>query len=211
HGDFGRGFGGGGFGGGADGRGGPMRGQGRGGRRGKRFAGEELRLLLLALLRDAPQHGYQLIQTFAERSGGVYAPSPGMLYPLLTMLEDQGHIAQVVDAGGGARRSFAVTDAGHGELAAQQELVTALVEKLAALAGTDAAGAAHDAAPVRRALHNLETALHQRFARARAAMASTDGAATDERAPDGAAAAMDILGFDIAAILDDAAQKIERL
>ena len=114
HGPFG---GGGGFGGGFGPGGDHERGPGGfgPGRRGKRFSGDELRLMVLALLAEGPQHGYQLIRAFTEKSGEAYAPSPGVLYPLLSLLADMGlaeEIAGPEKAGGGARRSFALTDAG---------------------------------------------------------------------------------------------------
>lgn len=175
---------------------GGRRGTGRGGigggpgglaRRGKRFSGEEMRLMVLGLLETETQHGYQLIRNFAQKSGDVYTPSPGMLYPLLTMLADMGLVEEVADESSGARRSYGLTDAGKVELAAKQDLLTAAMAKLAGLA--ELAGRT-DTAPVRRAMMNLRAATMQRLSR--------EGTAPD-------------LGFDVAAILDEAAQKIERL
>lgn len=160
-------------------------GGGGGGRRGKRFAGEDLRLMVLALLENEPMHGYQLIRAFAGRSGEAYVPSPGVLYPLLTLLQDMGLIAE--EPGEGRTRSFALTDAGKAELAASHAVVEAALARLAAMA-EDAERT--DAAPVRRAMMNLRTAAIQRMRK--------DGA--DEQT-----------AFAIAALLDDAAQKIERL
>ena len=156
-----------------------------GGRRGKRFAGEDLRLMVLALLESGPQHGYQLIRQFAEKSGEGYSPSPGVLYPLLTLLQDMGLIAE--EPGEGRTRSFALTEAGQAELAANREAAEAALARLAAMA-EDAQRT--DAAPVRRAMMNLRTAAIHRLRK---------GGADDETA------------FAIAALLDEAAQKIERL
>ncbi|NBC35196.1 PadR family transcriptional regulator [Novosphingobium sp. FSY-8] len=182
---------------GRDGFGGPFGGRGRGGghggghhggRRGKRFDGEELRLMVLALLRDeAPQHGYQLIRAFAARSGDAYQPSPGVLYPMLTLLADMGLLAEVAGEGASSRRSYQLTEAGEAEVSAQAERIAALFARLAALAE---ANGKVDAAPVRRAFHNLRAASIERLTR--------EGASPDTI-------------FEVARILDEAAQKIERL
>lgn len=158
-----------------------------GGRRGKRFAGEELRLMVLGLLaEEAPQHGYQLIRSFADKSGDAYSPSPGVLYPLLTLLADMDLVAEVTGEGS-ARRSYTLTDAGRAEVEAKRGEIDAAFARLAAMA--EQAGRA-DPAPVRRAMMNLRTAAIQRMTR---------GEVEAETA------------FAIAAILDEAAQKIERL
>jgi DNA-binding PadR family transcriptional regulator len=176
------GFGGGGFGGGRGG--GPRHGGGH--RRGKRFEGEELRLMVLALLAQTPQHGYQLIRSFAEKSGGAYQPSPGVLYPMLTMLADMELVAEVAGEGTN-RRLFTIIEAGEAELAEKQAQVDALFAKLAALAQM---AEKTDGAPVRRAVHNLRSAIVERLGR--------EGAAED-------------LAFEVAKIIDEATQKIERL
>ncbi|MFM5948257.1 MAG: PadR family transcriptional regulator [Novosphingobium sp.] len=160
---------------------------GEGGRRGKRFAGEELRLMVLGLLAEtAPQHGYQLIRSFAEKSGDAYSPSPGVLYPLLTLLADMDLVEEVT-AEGSARRSYALTDAGKAEVETKRAEIDAAFARLAAMAEQ---ASRTDAAPVRRAMMNLRTASIQRMTR---------GEVDAETA------------FAIAAILDEAAQKIERL
>ena len=76
---------------------------GRGGRR-RLFDGYELKLLLLALLADNPAHGYDLIRQIEERTGGGYAPSPGVVYPTLTLLDEMDLIEEVKEEG--ARRRF---------------------------------------------------------------------------------------------------------
>ncbi|WP_447514071.1 PadR family transcriptional regulator, partial [Clostridioides difficile] len=58
------------------------------------FDGTELRLILLKLIEEQPRHGYDLIREIEERSGGAYAPSPGVVYPTLTMLDDMGLIEE---------------------------------------------------------------------------------------------------------------------
>lgn len=158
---------------------------GGGPRRGKRFAGEELRLMVLALLEDSPMHGYQLIRSFADKSGEAYSPSPGVLYPLLAMLLDQALVDEA--PGEGRSRSFALTDAGKAELAAQRAVADAAFARLAEMA--EDAGRT-DAGPVRRAMMNLRAATMQRLRK------GAEG---------------ETLAFDIAEILDEAARKIERM
>lgn len=57
-----------------------------------------MKLVLLALIAERPRHGYDLIRSIADSSGGVYRPSPGVIYPTLAMLEDLGHVKAVADA-----------------------------------------------------------------------------------------------------------------
>ncbi|BEV01125.1 PadR family transcriptional regulator [Novosphingobium olei] len=182
---FGGGFGGGfGFGGGRHGgrHGGGPRG---GGRMGRMFAPGELRLFLLHLLGEQQRHGYELIKAIEELTGGTYAPSPGVVYPTLNLLVDEGLIAEV--PGEGARKAFAATDEGRAELTGKDEAVAAIrarLEGLAEMRGREASP------PVLRAMSNLKLALRQRaFA----------GALDKDTA------------HQIADIIDDAARKIERL
>jgi len=177
------------FGGGADmfgdGFGGGFGGHGGGRGRRRVFDGAELRLVLLALIGEQPRHGYDLIKAIEERTGGGYAPSPGVIYPTLTMLEDMGQIAE--QAAEGAKRLFAITDAGKIEIGEQAELIEALFARLDGL-NEDASGG-EGRAPVKRAMVNLAMVLRERMGRR-------------DR---------DDLGHDIAAILDEAARRIERL
>lgn len=179
---------GGGFGPDGEGFGGPFGGRGGpgGGRRGKRFDGEQLRLLVLGLLEQEPQHGYQLIRAFAEKSAGAYQPSPGVLYPLLTMLDEQELIVKA-EGEAGSRRQFSLTEAGRAEVDAHREAIEAGFARLAAMA--EMAGRT-DHAPVRRAVHNLRAAIMERLGR--------EGADPT-------------LGFEVARIIDEATQRIERL
>ena len=159
---------------------------GRGGRQGGRrrmFDGDELRLILLALLEEQPRHGYDLIREIEERTGGAYAPSPGVVYPSLTMLDELGHVDEVKEEG--ARKRFEINDAGRAHLAERREEVDALMARLASLGERRARS---ERAPVRRAMASLHMALRQ---------ALTGG---DEA-----------LGHDIVDILDEATRKIERL
>ena len=174
-----RGFGRGGFGGG----GGWGEHEGRGRRR--VFDSGELRLVLLKLIADQPRHGYDLIRAIEELTGGSYVPSPGVVYPTLTMLQDMGQIEEAKAEG--TRKAFAVTAEGTALLAEKKDEIEALFARLAELA---AVRERTDGAPIRRAMGNLRAVLMHRLGR-------------DDGNPDTL--------HDVAAILDEAAQKIERL
>ncbi|MGW1076977.1 PadR family transcriptional regulator [Streptomyces sp. NPDC002537] len=90
--------------------GGP-RGRGRGGPGGRARRGD-VRASILALLKDRPMHGYEMIQEIAERSGGAWKPSPGSVYPTLQMLEDEGLIESASEGG---KKLFTLTEAGRTE------------------------------------------------------------------------------------------------
>jgi DNA-binding PadR family transcriptional regulator len=162
---------------------------GGGGRRGGRrrvFESGELRLVLLRLIADQPRHGYDLIRAIEELTHGSYAPSPGIVYPTLTMLQDMGLIAEAEAEG--ARKAFSVTAEGLAELEEKGEEVEAVMSRLSDM-GEDQRKAG-GGAPIKRAVGNLLAALWHRVT----------GEEMDE----------DRL-HRIAAILDEAAQKIERL
>ena len=90
-------------------------GRGRHGRGRRMFDTGELRLVLLKLIADQPRHGYDLIRAIEEMTDGAYAPSPGVVYPTLTMLQDMGLIEE--QATEGARKAFAATKEGQAHLA----------------------------------------------------------------------------------------------
>ncbi|MFI6873229.1 PadR family transcriptional regulator [Streptomyces sp. NPDC050400] len=98
------------FGPGFGGPGGPWGGRGGrgGGPRGRARRGD-VRASILALLKDRPMHGYEMIQEIAERSGGAWKPSPGSVYPTLQLLEDEGLITSASEGG---KKLFSLTDAG---------------------------------------------------------------------------------------------------
>jgi DNA-binding PadR family transcriptional regulator len=160
-----------------------------GGRRGRRarrmFESGELRLVLLKLIADEPRHGYDLIRAIEEVTGGEYAPSPGVVYPTLTLLQDMGFIDEA--AGEGPRKPFQATDEGRAHLEERKEEVDALFERLSDLKprAENMAGPA-----IGRAVKNLMTALSHRIGR--------EGLNEE-------------LLHEIAAILDEAAQRIERI
>src|SRR5688572_29780965 len=102
----------------------------RRGGRGKRrmFESCELRLVLLKLIADQPRHGYDLIRAIEELTHGSYAPSPGVVYPTLTMLQDMGLIQETEAEG--SRKIFAVTPEGETHLEERKEEIDGLMARL---------------------------------------------------------------------------------
>ncbi|MES4611981.1 MAG: PadR family transcriptional regulator [Ewingella sp.] len=106
------------------------RGEGRHGERVQRlFEHGDLRRVLLALVAKKPSHGYELIKAIEEASSGLYVPSPGVIYPTLTLLEEQDFLEAV--ATGNGRKSYQITEAGKVELAQHQEVVDIIFARLA--------------------------------------------------------------------------------
>ena len=154
---------------------------GRGGRRGGRVLDHgDLRLLILQLLQEKPRHGYEIIKAIEERLAGAYSPSPGVVYPTLTLLEELGHAT--VAASEGARRLYAITADGAAWLAASQPALAAVQARIAT------ARAVHGEVPppaLLRAVENLKLALRLRVAKGdlgeaqiQALAATIDAAAT---------------------------------
>src|SRR5579885_771056 len=96
---------------------------GRGFRTGRKLGSAELQLVLLALLAERPSYGYELIKAVEERSGGFYAPSPGVVYPALTYLDEVGHASVEAE---GTKKRYSITDAGRKHVAENQETVDAI-------------------------------------------------------------------------------------
>jgi DNA-binding PadR family transcriptional regulator len=97
-----------------------MEGGGMGGRgfgMGRKLASADLQLLILGLLNEKPSHGYEIIKALEERSNGFYVPSPGMVYPALTYIEEIGHAT--VEAIG-ARKQYHITELGKQHLETQR-------------------------------------------------------------------------------------------
>lgn len=158
-------------------------GRGSGPRGPRRLNGDQLRLLLLKLVGDQPRHGYDLIRAIEELTGGAYAPSAGMVYPTLNLLDEMGQIAAEAE---GAKKIYAVTASGTAELEANAAAIDEIVTALKALGERQQRA---DRSPVRRAMHNLRGVLANRL--------SVDG--------DGE------LAHQIAEILDETTRRIERL
>lgn len=169
--------------GGRGGHGGPF--GGRGGGRRRLFSGDELKLMLLNLISVEPRHGYDLIREIEALSSSAYAPSPGVIYPTLTMLTDMELIAE--QPGEGSRKLFGITPAGTAFLEENRETLADAMTRLEALAKVSERT---DGAPIRRAMQNLMTAVRTRLEK--------EGADADTM-------------FDVASLIDEAASKIERL
>ena len=98
----------------------------------RKLSSADLQLVLLALLAQGPAHGYELIKTLEERSGGFYSPSPGVIYPALTYLEEIGHAAVEQD---GTRKRYRITPEGEAHLAAHRAAAEAILDALTRIGG----------------------------------------------------------------------------
>lgn len=141
------------------GRGGPegrgeRGGRGRGGRK-RLFDYGELRHLVLMLIAEQPRHGYELIKQIEERSEGTYTPSPGVIYPTLSWLEDMGYARIVPDEGG--RKRATITEEGQAFLAANQRASEELMTR------KQPYSRAHAPKAVVEAMDQLKSALTSRF------------------------------------------------
>jgi DNA-binding PadR family transcriptional regulator len=156
--------------------------QARGGMRtGRIFDHGDLRLVMLHLIAEKPRHGYEIIKAIEEMLSGAYSPSPGVVYPTLTMLEELGYVT--VDASESGKKQHTITESGAALLQANRQAVDALRDRIAA------AGAAHGRVPapqIVRAMENLRLALRLRLSGAplseeqvRAVAAAIDAAAIE--------------------------------
>ncbi|MDB5603259.1 MAG: yqjI [Bradyrhizobium sp.] len=160
------------------------RGHHRHGRRsGRLFDHGELRLVVLALISERPRHGYEIIKEIEDRVAGTYTPSPGVIYPTLTMLEELGH-ATVTENDG--KKLYAITADGTTYLAANKTAVDNALQRMQSVNTAHSGGPAPE---IMRARENLKLALRLREAR---------GPLTEQQVRD------------IAAALDAAAVAIER-
>jgi DNA-binding PadR family transcriptional regulator len=114
---------------------------------GRKLASVDLQLLILGLLAEKPRHGYEIIKALDERSKGFYIPSPGMVYPALTYLEEIGHATVEVE---GSRKLYHITDAGKEHLDNNRSLADGLFAQFGRV------GERMDR--VRRAMHAEEAA-----------------------------------------------------
>ena len=156
----------------------------RHGRSSRVFEQGDLRHVMLALIAAKPSHGYELIKEIEDRLAGAYSPSPGLVYPTLTLLEELGYIAAVQAEG--TKKGYAITEEGRAVLERNKAAVDAIFERIAAVAKR--AGGGPDPRIV-RAMENLKTALRLRLERGKL----TDGQVAD-----------------VAAALDAAAATVER-
>jgi DNA-binding PadR family transcriptional regulator len=126
---------------------------GRGG--GRVFGPGDLRLVLLALIAEKPRHGYELIRELADKFGGGYAPSPGSVYPTLTLMEELGHVEAV--AAEGAKRRFEITADGRNYLRENESALKSALTRME-MAARAVSGEAPPA-PLHHAMHTLKAAL----------------------------------------------------
>lgn len=135
----------------------------------RRLSSQDLQLVILALLGEQPAHGYELIKRIEERSDGFYSPSPGVIYPALTFLEEIGHASVTRHA---ARKLYSITEQGRAYLGENRTTADTILEALSrigrrmeevreAFAGvSDLDGEASD--EVHRARRALKSALRQK-------------------------------------------------
>ncbi|MGO4133427.1 PadR family transcriptional regulator [Rhizobium brockwellii] len=96
-------------------------------RMGRKFAAGDLQLVILALLAEQPRHGYELIKILEERSGGFYVPSPGVIYPALTYLEETG-LAEVEAEG--TKKLYRITETGRDRVEENRAMILHTFAKL---------------------------------------------------------------------------------
>jgi DNA-binding PadR family transcriptional regulator len=104
------------------------RGRHRRGHMGRIFEQGDLKYVILRLLEEKPRHGYEVIKELEDRFGGAYSPSPGTVYPTLTMLEDMGYAKASTDEGG--RKVYSVTPEGAAYLKEHSTTVDGIFEKI---------------------------------------------------------------------------------
>ena len=161
------------------------RGGGFGPREGRMFDGGELKLVILALMAEKPRYGYDVIKALGERVGGDYSPSPGVVYPTLTLLEEMGYARASQDEQG--RRLYTITPEGEKALADNKPQVDAI---FARFSEREEAMGRGGVGSVIRAMLNLRAATRLRL-RCRSATPEQVQAIVDA--------------------LDEAAKKIERI
>jgi len=97
-------------------------------RAGRMLAQGDLRLIALALIAEQPRHGYEIIKVLEDKTAGWYSPSPGIVYPTLTYLEEVGYLTSQLE---GAKKLYTITDEGRAHLNESRDLVDAVMKRLA--------------------------------------------------------------------------------
>lgn len=97
---------------------------------GRMLAQGDLKLLALALIAEQPRHGYELIKLIEEKTSGAYSPSPGVIYPTLTFLEEAGYVTAISE---GAKKRYAITDEGKAYLEENRDIADMVLERLATI------------------------------------------------------------------------------
>jgi DNA-binding PadR family transcriptional regulator len=123
------------------------------------FAHGDLRLVILHLIAEKPRHGYEIIKEIEDAVAGAYSPSPGVIYPTLTLLEELGYVTTTAD---GSRKLHEITAEGRAFLRANQKALDALLSRMGE-AGAERGGGRSPA--LVRAMENLRVALRLRMAR----------------------------------------------
>ncbi len=96
-------------------------------RAGRMLATGDLRLIALALIAEQPRHGYEIIKVLEEKTSDWYSPSPGIVYPTLTFLEEAGYVTAQAE---GAKKLYTITDEGRAYLDQNRDFVDAVLERL---------------------------------------------------------------------------------
>jgi DNA-binding PadR family transcriptional regulator len=154
-------------------------------RGGRFFEHGMLRLIILALVAEQPRHGYEIIKELEERTMGLYAPSAGVIYPTLTLLEETGDIQ--VQSTDGAKKLYEVTEAGQATIESNRKAIDAVFARFEAI--RKAARPERDPR-IMRAIDNFRTAL---------AMKTRSGNLSSEQVSA------------LTQLLDDTARKIEEI
>ena len=96
---------------------------------GRMLAHGDLRLIALALIDEQPRHGYDIIKALEEKTSDWYSPSPGIVYPTLTYLEEAGYVTAATE---GSKKLYTITDEGRAYLEANRDLVKVVIDRLTA-------------------------------------------------------------------------------
>src|ERR1700758_1847326 len=112
-------------------------------RAGRMLAQGDLRLIALSFIAEVPRHGYEIIKLVEEKTADWYSPSPGIVYPTLTYLEEAGYVTASTE---GAKKLYTITDEGRAYLATNRDLVDVVLDRLAPRCTRRARGAAQAAA-----------------------------------------------------------------
>lgn len=94
---------------------------------GRMLASGDLRLVALYLIEQQPRHGYDLIKAVEDKTGGFYSPSPGIVYPALTFLEEAGYVTSTSE---GNKKLYTITDEGRAHLASNRAAVESTLDYL---------------------------------------------------------------------------------
>ncbi len=94
---------------------------------GRKFSAGDLQIVLLALLNEQPRHGYELIKVLEERSGGFYVPSPGVIYPALTYLEETGLTEVEAE---GTKKLYKINESGKRKVEENRAMIDGIFSKL---------------------------------------------------------------------------------